>query len=170
MRTVSTTVIDVAYRLRVADDGYDWGVDVDGRLEGPLGALAELPGVVEASTGGPSGSGFVPSPRHAGGVAEAVRELDALVQGAEQHRAGAAVQLSELPRSRASDCPVCGESGARPAVPTTPARPALVRNCDNYRCPTGWYLTGRGGALLDVNPAGLARVVKVWVPQVEVIQ
>jgi hypothetical protein len=52
-------VVELALRVRVPNDGYDYGTDVAGRLEGLLSLLTLHPLVSMAGTAGPTGSGYV---------------------------------------------------------------------------------------------------------------
>lgn len=52
--------IRVAFDVVVPNDGYDYFVDVAGRIEQMQQLLLLHPGVTSVATGGPSGSGFIP--------------------------------------------------------------------------------------------------------------
>ncbi len=55
-----TRTIDVQLRLSVPNDGYDYHLDVAGRLEHVAALMTLYPGVSAVETSGPSGSGYVP--------------------------------------------------------------------------------------------------------------
>ncbi|GLY33423.1 hypothetical protein [Kineosporia sp. NBRC 101731] len=59
--TYPTKAIDVQLRLTVPNDGYDYFVDVAGRLEQVATLMTLHPGVSAVETNGPSGSGYIPA-------------------------------------------------------------------------------------------------------------
>jgi hypothetical protein len=52
-------VLELALKIEVPNDGYDYATDVTGRLEHLLSLLNLHPLVSAAGTGGPTGSGYV---------------------------------------------------------------------------------------------------------------